>query len=72
MEDEITDTDTAVEIARDYAVDECVGEFGEVLDARRENNNWIVEFRTYTFSATYKHRVQMTPIGNVFSHDRIS
>jgi hypothetical protein len=71
MEGKITDTDTAVEIARDYSDDECVGEFGEVLEARRENNDWIVEFRTHTFSDTYKHRVQLSPIGNVFSHDRI-
>ncbi|UOO96771.1 hypothetical protein MUK72_14580 (plasmid) [Halococcus dombrowskii] len=70
MGDEITDTDTAVEIAKDYADDECVGELGEILDARRENNDWIIEFRTHTFSDTYKHRVQMSPIGNVFSHDR--
>ena len=71
MEGEITDADTAIEIARDYADDECVGEFGEVLDTRQENNNWIVEFRTHTFSNAYKHRVQLSPIGNVFSHDRI-
>jgi hypothetical protein len=71
MEGKITDTDTAVEIARDYADDECVGEFGEVLEASRENHDWIVEFRTHTFSDTYKQRVQLSPIGNVFSHDRI-
>ena len=70
MKGEITDADTAVEIAKDYADEECVGELGEVLDASRENNNWSVEFRTPTFSDTYKHHVQLSPIGNVFSHDR--
>ena len=55
---------------RDYANNECVGELGEVLDAKQENNTWIIEFRTHTFSNTYNHRIQMSPIGNVFSHDR--
>jgi hypothetical protein len=70
MEGKIEDPDTAIEIARDYADEECIGEVGEVVDARRENNNWIVEFRTHTFSDAYKHRVQLSAIGNVFSHDR--
>jgi hypothetical protein len=55
---------------RDYANNECVGELGEVLDAKQENNTWIVEFRTHTLSNTYNHRIQLSPIGNVFSHDR--
>lgn len=70
MAGEIEDADRAIEVVRNYADDECVGEFGEVLDARQENNNWTVEFRTHTFSDRYKHRVQLSPIGNVFSHDR--
>lgn len=35
MAEEIEDADRAIEIVRDYADDECVGEFGEVLDARQ-------------------------------------
>lgn len=70
MKGEIEDSDTAIEIAKDYADVECLGELGEVRDARRESKNWIVEFRTHTFSDTYEHRVQLSPVGNVFSHDR--
>ena len=72
MEGEIENSDTAIEIAREYADVECVGELGEVLDARQENKSWIVEFRTHTFSDAYEHHVQLSPIGNVFSHDRTS
>jgi hypothetical protein len=70
MAGEIEDADRAIEVVRDYADDECVGELGEVLDGTQENNSWIVEFRTHMFSDTYKHRVQLSSIGNVFSHDR--
>jgi hypothetical protein len=72
MKGEIEDADTAIEIVRDYADDECIGELGEVTDARRENKSWIVEFRTHTFSDAYEHRIQLLPSGNVFSHDRTS
>jgi hypothetical protein len=72
MEGEIEEPDTAIERARDYAADNCVGELGEVLDARQENNRWIVEFRTHTFADAYEHRVQLSRIGNVVSHDRPS
>jgi hypothetical protein len=60
MAGEIEDADRAIEVVKNYADDECVGEFGEVLDARQENNNWTVEFRTHTFSDRYKHRVQLS------------
>ena len=72
MKGEIEDPDTAIEIARDYAADDCVGELGEVLDVRQENKRWIVEFRTHTFADAYEHRVQLSPIGNVVSHERTS
>jgi hypothetical protein len=39
MKGEIEDSDTAIEIARDYADEECLGELGEVIDARRENKD---------------------------------
>jgi hypothetical protein len=72
MEGEIEDPNTAIERAKEYAGDDCVGEFGEVLDVRQENNSWIVAFRTHTFSDAYEHRVQLSRIGNVVSHDRPS
>lgn len=72
MEGEIESSETAIEIAREYAADNCVGEWGEVLDTRQEDKDWIVEFRTHTFSDAYEHHVQLSPIGNVVSHDRTS
>jgi hypothetical protein len=70
MKGEIEDSDTAIEIARDYADEECLGELGEVIEVRRENKDWVVEFRTHTFADTYKHRVRLSSVGNVFLHDR--
>ncbi|MFB6301467.1 MAG: hypothetical protein ABEH78_01195 [Haloferacaceae archaeon] len=65
------DRERAIEIARDYADGECVGELGEVLDAAKENDLWIVEFRTHTFSDSYDHRLKITvSVGNVVSHER--
>lgn len=70
MEGEIDDTDAAIEAAKEYAKEECVGELGEVLDAKREENSWVIEFRTHTFSDEYEHRVRVSSVGNVFSHER--
>jgi hypothetical protein len=69
MEGDIEDPDRAIEIAKDYAADDCLGELGEVVDASKENSGWIVEFRTHTFADTYEHRVLLSRIGNVFSYD---
>ena len=68
--EEVDDTETAIEVARDYATDDCIGEFGEIMDVRQENETWIVEFRTHTFSARYEHRIRIAPVGNVISHER--
>jgi hypothetical protein len=63
----------AVEVAREYASDECVGEFGEILGVTREGSNWIVEFRTHTFDDAYDHRVTITAsVGNLIAHERLN
>lgn len=65
------DEDRVIDIAKDYADEECVGEFGEILDTGQEDDLWIVEFRTHTFADEYDHRVKITDnMGNVISHDR--
>lgn len=70
MGDEV-DRDTAIEIAKNYADNECVGELGEVLNTEKEDSLWIVDFRTYTFSDSYDHRVKITvSVGNLISHER--
>lgn len=70
MSDEV-DEHTAKEIAKEYADEECVGEFGEVLDTRKKEGIWIVDCRTYTFSDSYDHRVRIAvATGNVISHER--
>lgn len=67
---EVENTDSAIQIAKEYAAEECVGQFGEILDASEENNGWAVEFRTHTYSDTYDHRLRLNRVGNVFSHER--
>lgn len=63
--------DEAIEIAKAYADKECVGELGEILDTQEAGSNWIVAFRTYTFSDTYDHRVKITAsVANGISHER--
>lgn len=66
MAGEIEDADRAIELVRNYAEDECVGEFGEVLDARQENNNWTVEFRTHTFSDSTNIAYSSRPLAIYF------
>lgn len=67
---DVQDADEAKAIALDYADEECVGEPGDVLDVTREDSDWIVEFRTHTFSDAYEHRVRISRVGNLFSHER--
>mgnify|MGYP005852717017 CR=1 FL=1 len=68
-----TGKDTAIEIASDYADEECVGQLGEILDAYQEDSTWIVEFRTHTYADSYDHRVKITStVGNIVSHERLS
>lgn len=65
------DKNTAIEIATDYADEECVGQPGDILDVHKEDGNWIVEFRTHTYADSYDHRVRITTsVGNVISHER--
>lgn len=70
MEGEVTDKDSAVEVARDYADEECVGQFGDATDVSRDDGVWVVEFETHTYSGAYRHRVKINRVGNVFSHER--
>ncbi|ELY35519.1 hypothetical protein C496_23121 [Natronorubrum tibetense GA33] len=71
MNDDIQSEDSAIEVAKGYANEECIGELGEIIDARREVNEWIVEFRTHTLSEAYDHCVRLTAsVGNVVSHER--
>lgn len=73
MGDEIQDSETAVEIAEEYADTECVGEFGEIITTEEEDTEWVVEFQTHTFSDVYTHTIRITKsVGNVVSHDRTS
>lgn len=70
MGEEIHDTDAASRVAKEYAAEECVGQFGEILDASAEESGWTVEFTTHTYADTYEHSIRFNDIGNVFSHDR--
>lgn len=71
--DDVPDEETAIEIAEEYAGEECVGEFGEVTAIEEQDTDWIVEFETHTYSDAYTHRVTITKaVGNVVSHDRSS
>lgn len=67
---DVQTTDDAIEMAREYADGECIGELGEILDVRSAEHDWIVEFRTHTFDDEYDHRVRISRVGNVFKHER--
>lgn len=72
MHDDVPDPETAREIADEYADTECVGELGDIVDVEERDSEWIVEFRTHTFSDAYTHRIQITKsVGNVITHDRV-
>ncbi|WP_123538232.1 hypothetical protein [Halosimplex salinum] len=70
MKGEVRDRETAVELAKEYADEECVGQWGDVTDVRQTDGSWVVEFRTHTYSDEYEHRIEMNHVGNVFTHDR--
>lgn len=75
MGDEISDKEGAIEIVKGFAEDDrrCVGEFGEIIDVHRDENSWIVEFRTHTLSEEHTHQIRITTaVGNVVSYDRTS
>ncbi|MFB6140818.1 MAG: hypothetical protein ABEJ26_10335 [Halosimplex sp.] len=70
MEGDVRDEATAVDVAREYADEECVGQFGDVLAVDESDGVWTVELTTHTFSAEYTHRLKLTAAGNVFAHER--
>lgn len=70
MAGDIQTEEEAVDVATDYADEECVGELGEILSVEEDDACWIVEFRTHTFGDEYHHRVRMNQVGNVFAHER--
>lgn len=70
MEGTVGDSDTAAALAREYADEECVGEFGEVTSVDHEDDVWSVGFTTHTFSEAFDHRVKVSREGNVYAHER--
>lgn len=73
MSDDVPDSDTAIDIARQYADDECVGEPGDIVDVTEQDNEWAVEIETHGYSDTYTHRIRLTKtVGNVIAHERLS
>lgn len=73
MSEEVPDAATARDVAEQYAREECVGEFGEVLEVREDGSSWVVEYRTHTFADAYDHSVRITKaVGNVVGHERSS
>lgn len=70
MTGELIDREGAVGAAREYATEECVGRFGEVIDVERDDEDWSVRFRTHTYADEYTHRVRINRVGNVFTHER--
>lgn len=71
MPGEVTDADAAADVASEYAREDCAGTLGDVTDVRRNENEWVVEFRTHTLSEAREHQVRITRVGNVFAHERI-
>jgi len=73
MSDAVPDSETAIELATQYAESDCVGQFGEITDVEDRDATWVVEFRTHTFADRYSHRIEVTKsVGNVITHDRSS
>lgn len=70
MSGKMIDREGAAKAAREYATDECIGQFGEVLAVEHDENDWSVRFRTHTYSDEYVHQVRINRVGNVFSHER--
>lgn len=71
MSDDVPDKEAVIEIAEEYADTECVGEFGDIVEVDERENEWIIVFRTHTFSDAYSHRIRITSaVGNVVAHER--
>lgn len=71
MEWEVDERDAAADLVTEYADEKCVGELGEIQSVEQEESCWIVEFRTHTFSDEYDHRIRVSPVGSVYSHERL-
>lgn len=73
MSEDVPDQEAAIELAKEYADSECVGQFGDVTEVEERETEWRIEFETHTLSDTHTHRVRITKsVGNVISHDRPS
>ncbi|WP_135364274.1 hypothetical protein [Halosimplex halophilum] len=70
MMGEVTDEETAIDVATEYAKEECVGQVGDVVTAERDDATWVVELTTHTYSDEYDHRLKVNRAGNVFAHER--
>lgn len=70
MTGELLDREGAIDAAREYATEECIGQFGEVIDVERDNDDWSVRFRTHTYADEYVHRVRINRVGNVYAYER--
>lgn len=71
MGNEVQNVETAEDVAESYADEECLGTLGEVVDVTRNDDVWIVEFRTHTISDRFTHEIEITDrVGNIISHDR--
>ncbi|WP_226013528.1 hypothetical protein [Halomicrobium salinisoli] len=71
MGDDVPDAEAATEIAEAYADEECIGQLGDVVAVEDRESEWLVEFRTHTFTDAYTHTVRITKaVGNVVGHER--
>ncbi|WP_152420654.1 hypothetical protein [Halorubrum tebenquichense] len=73
MSEDVPDQETASELAKEYADNECVGQLGDITDIEERDAEWQIEFETHTLSDTHTHRIRITKFaGNVISYDRLS
>lgn len=73
MSEDVPDQEAAIELAKEYADSECIGQLGDVTEVEERETEWRIEFETHTLSDTHTHRVRITKsVGNVISHDRQS
>lgn len=70
MTGELVDSEGAIDAAKEYAIEECVGQFGEVLDVDRDGDDWSVRFRTHSYADEYVYRVRINRVGKVYAHER--
>ncbi|MBB6091065.1 hypothetical protein HNR49_002456 [Halobacterium salinarum] len=53
MSEDVPDQEVAIELAKEYADSECVGQFGDVTDVDETETEWRIEFQTHTLSDTH-------------------